>query len=57
MRMFGSAAVLIAVPGILVHAPILLFNGEGTSPGDVAAFERLLDARQMRFSTRTFERP
>jgi hypothetical protein len=32
-------------------APILLFDGTGASPNDVRAFERLLTAQHLRFST------
>jgi hypothetical protein len=31
--------------------PILLFNGTGASPGDVAAFESVLDSQRLDFST------
>jgi hypothetical protein len=32
-------------------APILLFNGTGTSPGDVAAVEKILTSEQLNYST------
>src|ERR1044071_2541737 len=32
-------------------APILLFNGTGTSPGDVAAVETILSSSHLRYST------
>jgi len=31
--------------------PILLFNGRGTSPNDVAAFERILKSKQVHYTT------
>lgn len=33
--------------------PVLLFNGSGTSPGDVAAIEALLNGNRLRYSTVT----
>jgi len=32
-------------------APILLFNGTGTSPGDVAALEKVLSSERLNYST------
>ena len=32
-------------------APILLFSGRGTSPGDVAAIERILSREHLEYST------
>src|SRR5690242_17265367 len=37
-------------------ASILLFNGTGASPGDVAAVETILDANHLRYSTVTSRR-
>ena len=37
-------------------APILLFNGTGTSPGDVAAVEAILDTNHLTYSTVTASR-
>src|SRR5215472_7394964 len=36
--------------------PILLFSGEGTSPGDVDAVERILDANHLAYATATSRR-
>jgi len=35
-------------------APILLFNGTGTSPGDVAAIEAILDSNHLNLFDREF---
>jgi glutamine amidotransferase-like uncharacterized protein len=35
------------------HAPILLFSGAGTSPGDVAAVERVLERNHLEYATAT----
>lgn len=67
MRKVGSAIALLGLAGLMVFAtweptgrvmlddrtpaPILLFNGAGTSPNDVRAFERLLGERRLRYST------
>ena len=32
-------------------APILVFNGTGTSPGDVAALEKILSSEHLNYST------
>jgi glutamine amidotransferase-like uncharacterized protein len=49
----GKAESTSSVPS----APtILLFTGSGTSPGDVAAFERLLTANRFTYSTATSSR-
>ncbi len=39
------------VPANANIAPILLFNGTGTSPGDVAAVEKILTSEQLNYST------
>jgi glutamine amidotransferase-like uncharacterized protein len=38
-------------PGARNTAPILLFNGRGTSPDDVAAIETILDSNHLNYST------
>ncbi|HEY1951248.1 MAG TPA: BPL-N domain-containing protein [Gemmatimonadaceae bacterium] len=48
---FALTACDPPVPGN--HAPILLFAGNGTSPGDVAAVERILDHEHLEYSTAT----
>jgi len=66
MRRVASAVAILALAGLLLlaaweptgrvmlddptPAPILLYAGRGTSPGDVDAFERLLGAHRLRFS-------
>ena len=53
------AALLLAscAPSPPVAAPpILLFNGSGTSPGDVAAVESILDARHLGYATASSSR-
>ena len=42
---------LCAPPAPIDKAPILLFNGTGTSPNDVKAVERVLKARHLDFAT------
>jgi glutamine amidotransferase-like uncharacterized protein len=39
------------MPTIGGVAPILLFNGAGTSPGDVAALEKILSRERLKYST------
>src|SRR3982751_3576307 len=40
-------------PARTARAPILLFTGAGTSAGDVAAVERVLDDNHLEYSTAT----
>ncbi len=39
------------MPATADMAPILLFNGTGTSPGDVAALEKILSREHLHYST------
>jgi glutamine amidotransferase-like uncharacterized protein len=39
------------MPANAYTAPILLFNGAGTSPGDVAALEKILSREHLNYST------
>jgi len=39
------------MPANANSAPILLFNGTGTSPGDVAAIEKILSSDNLKYST------
>jgi glutamine amidotransferase-like uncharacterized protein len=39
------------MPAHANDAPVLLFNGTGTSPGDVAALEKILSREQLNYST------
>ena len=54
---FASALLLFAVaivacgPHRKGPAPVLLFTGAGTSPGDVAALETILDANHLGYAT------
>jgi glutamine amidotransferase-like uncharacterized protein len=56
------AALVVLLPGALTAcdppaprggAPILLFSGKGTSAGDVAAVERVLDQNHLAYATAT----
>ena len=50
----GGEEARMPAPPALAPAPItpiLLFNGTGTSPGDVAALERILTSEHMSYST------
>ena len=44
----AAAAFAACQPG---NAPILLFNGTGTSPGDVAALEEILSSERLNYAT------
>lgn len=44
----AAAAFTACQPG---NAPILLFNGTGTSPGDVAALEEILSSERLHYAT------
>ena len=46
-----SAAMTSTPPASGGVAPILLFNGTGTSPGDVAALEKILSSEHLNYST------
>jgi glutamine amidotransferase-like uncharacterized protein len=51
---FGSLALTACAPSLPnASAPILLFAGAGTSPGDIAAVERVLDRNNLQYATAT----
>src|SRR5436190_20019754 len=47
------ALTACAPPPVTDRAPILLFAGNGTSAGDVAAVERILDDNNLEYATAT----
>lgn len=51
LLMAGSCAYFDPSPAPAAAASILLFNGTGTSPGDVDAFERILEREHLAYTT------
>src|SRR5262249_55266382 len=48
---FAACGVRGAKDGAPAKAPILLFNGTGTSPGDVVAVEAILNSNHLNYAT------
>ena len=51
--LFSLALTACDPPAPRDGVPILLFSGNGTSPGDVAAVERILDHNHLEYATAT----